>query len=235
MKKIVLLLVFGFCIQGFSQVLNKYQYVVVPTKFDFMKIENEHRLNTVVKNKLEKMGFIAYYENNIPLEVAQKSCEILKVELVRGGTFVWTKMNLQFKDCQNKVVFESDEGKSKDKDFKVAYTECADQIFESLFALKYKFQETSDKTVITKDEVKSIETHVESTNDNLIAEKTTSGFILKNNQNQTVYKLTSTGKSDLFLAQKGQNNGMLYLKDENWIFEYTNNDQLFTEIVKVKF
>lgn len=235
MKKIVLLLVLSFSFQGFSQVLNKYQYVVVPTKFDFMKVENEHRLNTIVKNKLEKMGFIAYYENNIPLEVAQKSCEILKVDLVKGGTFVWTKMNLIFKDCQGKVVFQSDEGKSKDKDFKIAYTECTDQIFESLFALKYKFQETPEKTIIIKNEVKSIENQVESTNDILIAEKTPSGFVLKNNQNQTVYKVTLTGKSDLFLAQRGQNNGMLYLKDGNWIFEYTNNDQLFTEIVKIKF
>ncbi len=235
MKKIVLLLVFGFCIQGFSQVLNKYQYVVVPTKFDFMKVENEHRLNTIVKNKLEKMGFIAYYENNIPLEVAQKSCEILKVDLVKGGTFVWTKMNLIFKDCQGKVVFQSDEGKSKDKDFKIAYTECTDQIFESLFALKYKFEEAQEKSVVNKDESKSNVNQNEATNDNLIAEKTSSGYVLKNNQNQTIYKVTSTGKSDLFLAQRGQNNGMLYLKDGNWIFEYTINDQLFSEIVKVKF
>lgn len=235
MKKIVLLLVFGFCIQGFSQVLNKYQYVVVPTKFDFMKVENEHRLNTIVKNKLEKMGFIAYYENNIPLEVAQKSCEILKVDLVKGGTFVWTKMNLIFKDCQGKVVFQSDEGKSKDKDFKIAYTECTDQIFESLFALKYKFEEAQEKSVVNKDELKSNVNQNEATNDNLIAEKTSSGYVLKNNQNQTIYKVTSTGKSDLFLAQRGQNNGMLYLKDGNWIFEYTINDQLFSEIVKVKF
>jgi hypothetical protein len=235
MKKIVLLLVFGFCIQGFSQVLNKYQYVVVPTKFDFMKVENEHRLNTIVKNKLEKMGFIAYYENNIPLEVAQKSCEILKVDLVKGGTFVWTKMNLIFKDCQGKVVFQSDEGKSKDKDFKIAYTECTDQIFESLFALKYKFEEAQEKSVVNKYELKSNVNQNEATNDNLIAEKTSSGYVLKNNQNQTIYKVTSTGKSDLFLAQRDQNNGMLYLKDGNWIFEYTNNDQLFSEIVKVKF
>jgi hypothetical protein len=235
MKKIVLLLVFGFCIQGFSQVLNKYQYVVVPTKFDFMKVENEHRLNTIVKNKLEKMGFIAYYENNIPLEVAQKSCEILKVDLVKGGTFVWTKMNLIFKDCQGKVVFQSDEGKSKDKDFNIAYTECTDQIFESLFALKYKFEEAQEKSVVNKDELKSNVNQNEATNDNLIAEKTSSGYVLKNNQNQTIYKVTSTGKSDLFLAQRGQNNGMLYLKDGNWIFEYTIKDQLFSEIVKVKF
>ena len=235
MKKIVLLLVFGFCIQGFSQVLNKYQYVVVPTKVDFMKVENEHRLNTIVKNKLEKMGFIAYYENNIPLEVAQKSCEILKVDLVKGGTFVWTKMNLIFKDCQGKVVFQSDEGKSKDKDFKIAHTECTDQIFESLFALKYKFEEAQEKSFVNKDELKSNVNQNEATNDNLIAEKTSSGYVLKNNQNQTIYKVTSTGKSDLFLAQRGQNNGMLYLKDGNWIFEYTINDQLFSEIVKVKF
>ena len=59
MKKIVLLfvLISGY---AFSQSVNDYQYVIVPAKFNFLKNEDQYRLNTLTKLLLEKYGFKAF-------------------------------------------------------------------------------------------------------------------------------------------------------------------------------
>jgi hypothetical protein len=235
MKNLTLLFCFLFSFNGFSQVLNDYQYVIVPTKFDFLKEENEYRLSTIVKKELEKLGFIAFYENNIPKEVAINNCEVLKVDLVKDGAFFWTIINLDFKDCQNNLIFRSKEGRSKEKEYKLAYLECVKNIFESLSTINYNYKEKEVKSSTFDQNFDSSNVKTTEINEELTAVKTTTGFILQDKQTNTIYKLTSTGKSDLFLAQKGEKNGMMYQKDKHWVFEYTDADRLVTEIIFIKF
>ncbi len=235
MKNLILIFCFLFSFNGLSQVLNEYQYVIVPTKFDFLKEENEFRLSTIVKNDLEKLGFIAFYENNIPKEIAFNNCEVLKVDLIKDETFLWKTMNLVFKNCQNVVIFRSEEVRSKEKEFKLAYIECVKKIFESLKKINYKYKENVIQSSTLHQNQKSTIINTAEINEVLTAVKTTTGYLLKDKLTNTIYKLTSSGKSDIFLAQKGEKKGILYQKDKDWVFEYTNDIQLVTEIVNIKF
>ena len=37
--------------------VNNYKYIIVPKKFDFLKEENQYRVNTFTKFLFEKQGF----------------------------------------------------------------------------------------------------------------------------------------------------------------------------------
>lgn len=235
MKNLILMICFFIGFSGLSQVLNDYQYVIVPTKFDFLKEENEFRLSTIVKNDLEKLGFIAFYENNIPKEIAFNNCEVLKVDLIKDETFLWKTMNLVFKNCQNVVIFRSEEVRSKEKEYKLAYIECVNKIFESFKKINYKYKENVIQSSTLLLNQKSTILNTTEINEVLTAVKTTTGYLLKDKLTNTIYILTSSGKSDIFLAQKGEKKGILYQKDKDWVFEYTNDIQLVTEIVNIKF
>ena len=63
MKKQFLLLLVLVINYSYSQSVNDYKAVIVPVKFDFLKTENQYRLNTLTKFNLKKAGFEAFYTN----------------------------------------------------------------------------------------------------------------------------------------------------------------------------
>ena len=77
----LLLLVSSYC---FSQSVNDYSAVIVPVKYDFLKEDNQYRLNTLTKFNLQKAGFQAFYiTEDRPLEYNSNRCSILNVEVVK--------------------------------------------------------------------------------------------------------------------------------------------------------
>lgn len=46
--------------------LNGYKYVVVPEKFDFLKSEDLYQINSLTKFLLNKEGFVAFLEGELP-------------------------------------------------------------------------------------------------------------------------------------------------------------------------
>jgi len=122
MKKIILPFLLLFSVGIFAQSLSDYQYVIVPVRYEFMKSDNEYRLSTITKFNLEKIGFQAFYnDNNLPKEIISNACSVLKVEVQKEGSFIWTNLIIVFKDCQNNIVFQSEIGKSKEKEYAKAF------------------------------------------------------------------------------------------------------------------
>ena len=74
-----------------------------------------------------------------------------------------------------------------------------------------------------------------STSDLLYAQATATGYQLVDASPKVVYKLYKTSRSDLFIAMKGNNQGVLIQKDNQWFFEYYENATLVSEKVAVKF
>ena len=138
MKKIVLLFLlttFGM----FSQNINDYQYVIVPAKYDFLKVENRFNLNTNTKLLLEKYGFITYMNNQeLPTEIANNRCASLTAHLVNDNSMLQTRVKLVLKDCQEKVVYETQMGTSREKDYGRAYNEAFRDAAKSFETLNYK-------------------------------------------------------------------------------------------------
>ena len=143
MKTRFLLLLLFIVSYSFSQSVNDYKAVIIPLKYDFLKKENQYRLITLTKANLKKAGFEAFYTNDsIPKEYNDR-CSLLYIDVVNESTFLVTKLYATLKDCNGKIVFQSEVGKSKEKDYDWAYSEALNGAFVSIYALKYKYNEKS--------------------------------------------------------------------------------------------
>ena len=109
------------------------------SKFEFLKDKDQYRLNTLTKMLMEKYGFITYFDTDIlPLEVAETNCNKVYVDVQSIGNLFSTKLRVVLKDCKNIVLFTSAEGKSKEKEYPVAYNQSLREAFTSFDKLTLK-------------------------------------------------------------------------------------------------
>jgi len=142
---IALTLSFGLTAQSS---INNYKYVILPKKFDFLKQEDQYRLNTQTRYMLKKKGFEVFYsDETLPDEVAQNNCTALKANVVRNNSLLRTKLQLEFRDCRNQVLYLSDEGVSREKQFEVAYKEALTKAFASFEQLQYSYMPANEEVV----------------------------------------------------------------------------------------
>ena len=118
MKRIIL-----FATIALLQVVAVAQTVVVPNKFAFLKSDNEYQLNILTKFLIEKQGFKAYMENEVPAELLNTPCNILRADVKNESNMMTSKLRLVLPDCANKEVFSSEVGKSREKEYKKSYQE----------------------------------------------------------------------------------------------------------------
>ncbi len=64
-----------------------------------------------------------------------------------------TKSIVELRDCSNKIIFSSKEGKSKDKEYKKAYHEAIRNAFKSIQSLKYKYIPVKDTVIENKEKM----------------------------------------------------------------------------------
>lgn len=254
MKTRFLFLLFFVVSYSFSQSVNDYKAVIVPLKYDFLKTENQYRLNTLTKFDLKKAGFEAFYENEaIPTEFNDR-CSLLYVDVKKVNAFLITKLFITLSDCQGKIVFQSEMGKSKEKDYGVAYNEALNKAFQFVNDLGYKYngaavpvaaaepvkaavaQEVNPVVTATR-VISVIDNKVSESVDSglLYAQPTPTGFQLINSEPKVIMKIYKTSVKDYYTAAKGEVQGVLIAKDNQWFFEYYQNDKLISEKVNVKF
>ncbi len=258
MMKIKFLLTALLCsVVGFAQSVNDYKAVIIPLKYDFMKTDNQYRLATLTKQNLTKAGFEAYYSNEQLPDGYTDRCQVLYIDVVKDNAFLVTKLFVQLKDCFNQVVFTSEVGRSKEKDYDLAYKESLDNAFKSVIALHYKY--SGNPVVVTRTtaqapakitaETLAAATPVAATqvaasspspdlkDPNLLyAQPTESGYQLIDKTPKVVMKLLKTSQSNVYIAIKDNVQGSLILKpDGQWYFESYQNDKLVSEKITVKF
>jgi hypothetical protein len=234
---------------GFSQSINDYVAVIVPTKYEFVKSENQYRLNTLTKFNLKKAGFEAFYANEtIPKEYNDR-CSLLNVDVKEEKGFMITKLYIAFIDCYGKVVFKSEIGKSREKEFEVAYTEALNLAFESIYALHYKYSgaavANNQKAVIASPAIAPVATAAVAVNVSgnldldganvLFAQPIKNGYQLVDNTPKVVMKVYKTTNPSIYLATKETLQGVLVSKENQWFFEYYEKETLMSEKIAVKF
>jgi hypothetical protein len=250
MKTKLLFLLLFISSLGFSQSINDYAGVIIPLKYDFLKSENQYRLATLTKVNLKKAGFEAFYANeNFPGGYNDR-CSLLNVDVLKDSGFLVTKLYVVFKDCNGKVVYKSEVGKSKQKEFDVAYTEALNMAFTSVYALNYKYNGTpanntntaavSVPSVAVPVTVAAVAVNVPSSSNEpdgsvLFAQPIKNGFQLVDSTPKVVLKAFKTTDPSIYLASKESLQGVLILKDNQWYFEYYEKDTLMSEKIKVKF
>nr|WP_317174563.1 hypothetical protein [Flavobacterium sp. JLP] len=235
---------------GFAQSVNDYKAVIVPLKYDFLKTENQYRMATTSKANLIKAGFQAFYANEeLSPEFADR-CQLLYMDVKKDNGFLITKLFVEFKDCYGKVIYTSEIGKSKEKDYEAAYRESLNLAFMSINDLHYKYSgktiSANTRAVVTASPVTVAATVTPATSvaapvadvsdpNLLYAQPTENGYQLIDKTPKVVMKLLKTSRPDSFIAIKDGIQGSLNAKDNQWFFEYYQNDKLISEKVSVKF
>ncbi|GER60739.1 hypothetical protein ULMA_28470 [Patiriisocius marinus] len=115
--------------------LSDYSFVVVPDNFEFTSEKDQFQLNSMTKQYLNSVGFNAFFQDELP---RVNNCDGLYADVISGGSFITTTMQVILKDCKGTVVFESQEGKSKRKDYRQAYQESLREAFKSINKLNVK-------------------------------------------------------------------------------------------------
>lgn len=238
MKKAFLIVFSLWSLFSFAQQVNEYEFVIVPTKFDFQKSENEYRLNTLLKYRLEEFGFNAFYTSDQMNSNFSDRCLYLNANVVNESTMFLTKLYVVFKNCDNAIVFQSDHGTSKIKERKESYKEALEEALLSVKAVNYKFTGKAN-TRLTNNEQPATSIVAQPTeviNENsLFAQPIANGYQLVDTTPKVILKIFRTSQADYYTASSDTKNGVVFKKNNVWIFEYYKDDQLISEQLNIKF
>ncbi|MFK5891491.1 MAG: hypothetical protein QM486_12250 [Flavobacteriaceae bacterium] len=149
MKKLFLL---GFIFIGFQfisaqEALNNYKYIIVPKYFEFQDKADSYQINSLTQFLLNKKGLNTLFDDTIyPDDLKHDRCLSLKVNLLMTSNFSRIKIKVTFLNCDNENVYTTEEGVSKEKDYKKAYHEALRGALKSLDGYVYTY---TPKTVLT--------------------------------------------------------------------------------------
>jgi hypothetical protein len=202
----------------------------------------------MAKSFFEKEGFKVLYDtDNFPQELANNRCLALSARAVKNSNILVTKITIELIDCYNKVVYISDQGTSREKEFQKAYTEAFRIALSSMSGkLNFKPSGISNEIVIaTPIEMKSTpevapavveEATTVTTNSNqLFAIPTGNGYKIVNSEPKIIMMLYKTSIKEVFIAEKDYFTGVLLKKNNSWYLEWYSESQFFSEKVEVKF
>lgn len=241
-KKIVFSLLLVLAMSAYSQnkEINNYKYIIVQEKFDFLKKPDQYQTSSLTKFLLEKKGFTVFLSNDkaIPNELLLNRCLALTATIIDASSMLTVKSKIELKNCYDKVLYSSKEGKSKDKDYKKGYHEAIRSAYSSMSDFECNY--TSSSSV--KEDVKNIEVNKAVTKkvvvkskpiDVLFAESNGYGFHLMNSKKEIVFEILKTRKENVFII-KGKD-GTLYKDENKWFAEFYKNNKLVKEQYKIKF
>ena len=241
--------------------LNNFKYIVVPNQFKFQKEPGQYRVNGLTKFLLEKQNFtVLFEEDTLPEDAIQNNCLVLKTTAIDDSSMFKTKIKFQFKDCQGKVVYTTEEGESREKKYIVAYNEAVRQAFSSLsnFTHNYEVKETENEVeevivtplpkvteapLVEEVDEEEIDEEIEipvkegyknTSNNALTAEAFgVINYKLKNRQGQTVYTILYSGKEDFYIV-KGKD-AVIYKINGSWVIAANDNGTLQIKSIDIKF
>ena len=223
--------------------LDQYKYVSVPNRFDFMKSSDQFQISSLAKFLLTKNKFTVL-ENleKYPTDLATNQCLLLNLNVEQIKGFLKTKLEVQFLNCKNQVVFKSDIGMSREKDFKTAYHQALRAAFSSVPEANYKFNETVDtvstneKLISDKPEVSTVAVSTTIRSTDLSTSKLTSGilithtsygFDIKDADGIVVYSLYQTISDGIYIIDKLP--GIVYKRGNRFVREYISNQKIIIE------
>lgn len=252
MRKITFLLLF-VSVVAFAQKksINNYKYIIVPKQFDFVNKPDKYQTSSFTRFLFKKEGYTAFMSDEVlPKDAARNRCLVLTANVKDNSGMFTTKSSIELKDCNNNVIYTSQEGKSKLKEYKRAYYEAIRRAFKSIQNLKYKYIPLPEDVVSTnaakevvvmkqekvtlppvKAEVKKVVS--KSSSDVLYAQPKPNGYQLVNTKPEVVYELLNTNIKDTYILKN--KNGILYKNNNSWIAEYYKNGSKIVKVVEVKF
>ncbi|WP_372755442.1 hypothetical protein [Mariniflexile sp.] len=225
LKYITILLVFFTASNLFSQKnLNNYKYVIVPVKYDFLKENDQFQLNSLTEFLFKKYGFTPLMEGgSYPADLLKNRCLALKSNLIKDSGMFKTKLAIELKNCNDQIVYTSEMGESREKEYQRAYTEALRSAFEYIEALNYKYvpsevtnlaglqevevsSEASKEIERLKQEIASIKNAKElESKSNVVSDKTVNATVEKSEPKKVIKK-----EAEIVAQLKKAETGILY-------------------------
>lgn len=182
----------NFSIKTIAQ--EKYKYAIVPVKFSILKKENQHNINTISKKMMESYGLEIFFENQLPSNF--NTCEAILIDLEENNSMFATKLTIVFKDCKNQVIFKSEEGISREKDFNKAYNEALRYAAKSIEKYDFINKNNSKKgLVIVKENIEPKSENVEDLK--FVPFKKTDTEVANENKNSSITKIIVNKESNI--------------------------------------
>lgn len=237
MKKVILYFFTFVLAQVQAQILNDYQYIVVPKQYTFQKIQNQYRINSLTKFLFEKNNFKTFWEDaDFPADY--NPCKALRAIVDNESNLFVTRVKINLVDCKGKTIFTTSQGKSREKDFVKSYDEAIRNAFADLAKIKYAYQPQSAENIVKSEEKPSEEKQIPATEiiPILTALPLGEGFLLFDNEQKKTFTLTKSQLSNVFTAidTQGQK-GLFYKENAYYIFEYNQNGEVFKKKFVVNF
>lgn len=222
MKNIVLIVcMFVANICASQEGVGIYDFIEVPDRFEFISKDNPHQMSDMMVFYLEKKGLKTYRKIDSP---NVPKCDALYGDIMRVSNLLTTKLIFVLKDCNDRIVFQSREGRSKVKDYAKAYPDALRMAFKTFSKKDVNISEVPEApiVVINEENVETIKSSVVKTTDaikevsklavtedavnvaiNQMPEASFSNYKLK--ENTYLLKKVATGFT-LFLVQEGSEN-----------------------------
>ena len=196
MKKVISSFVFLFlavAITAQESNFNQYKYVIVNSKFDFVKRIDGYQTSSLTKFLFNKMGFKAFMNNEeLDTELAMNRCNAIYADVKDDSGMFITKTYIELRDCKGKLIFTSLSGTSRHKEYKKAFMQSIREAFQSIEKIGYRYDPSLAETptvVQVKKEVTPVKTPK--------VEKT-----VKETKTEKVEKTISTKKEPVMVTQK---------------------------------
>ncbi len=235
-KYLVLFLLSSFV--GIAQNLNEYKYAILPSKFAFSKEENAHNLNAISKMYLQKYGFETYFHNEAaPDEFILSYCNKIFVDVTENSSIFITKLKITIKDCKGTILATSEQGTSKEKEYRVAYNEALRMAFDNFSLLKtHQFQPSQKSLGLIGEPIQKAiaQGQIVEKKYNVIATETGYNLIAVASDYK-LFQLFKTTSNDIYLAKRDFISGVLLKRDSSWFFEYYEGTVLKSELINITF
>ena len=138
---IMLAAVLGTKATGYAQnPLDSYKYIIVPKKFDFLKKENQYRVNSQTKYLFDSHGYTTVLKGEeYPDDLLSNPCLGLEANVIDESNTFTSKVRISLTNCQDQVVYTTEQGRSKEKDYAKSYSQALNNAFKSIEQMGYEF------------------------------------------------------------------------------------------------
>jgi hypothetical protein len=249
---LIFLLISNFFVLGQEKKVLNYKYIIVPERFSFLKQNDQFQTSSLTKFLLKKNGFTVILDSEeYPTELKNNPCNALTAEIIDKSSFFTITVLIALKDCSKKLIYTSEEGSSKLKDYKQGFQEAIRNAHASMSEIKFIPFESSGITKVIKQPVVSapitsksakvvptiVQKGPENKNlketDTLYAQPNKNGFQLVDLKPEVVFLILKTTLKDVFIIK--DKNGVLYKKGTNWFAAFYENGALVEKKYEIKF
>jgi hypothetical protein len=149
MKNFSILALVFLSITSFAQ---QNKAIIISNKYEFQKEKNTYNINSMLKAILVSNNYQVFFDDEeLPFDIAQNKCNALIGVLIDNSNLLVRKIKFQIRDCQNNLLFETAEVKTREKDIQNAYIETIKLLSPEL--KKYDATVIQEKEVVATEEL----------------------------------------------------------------------------------